>query len=91
MPNKKLESEQRGGMKMPTYGYTDNQESTITFDAKTNPQKITINGINGELNNPDRTAKAIRGYMYLGGVSMFNEYDPTEAIQTLKKGFVEIS
>lgn len=76
---------------MPTYSYTSNKDSTITFDAKTNPQKITITGINGELNNPDTTAKAVRGFMYLGGASMFTEYNPTEALQTLKKGFVEIT
>lgn len=76
---------------MPTYGYTSNKDSTITFDAKTNPRKVTITGINGELNNPDKTAKAVRGYMFLGGAAMFDEYDPTEAIQTLKKGFVQIS
>lgn len=76
---------------MPTYQYTSEQTSTITFDSSTNPRKVTISGINGELNNADLTAKAVRGLMYLGGVGMFNEYDPTEAIQNLKKGFEEVS
>lgn len=76
---------------MPTYQYTSDQSSSITFDSQTSPQKMTINGINGELNDADKTAKGIRGLMYLGGVAMFNEYDPVEALQTLKKGFEEVS
>ena len=76
---------------MPTYRYTDDPNSSITFDSQTNPRKVTISGINGELNDADKTAKGIRGFMYLGGVGMFNEYDPVEAIQNLKKGFEEVS
>ena len=76
---------------MPTYQYTSEQNSTISFDSETNPRKVTISGINGELNDADKTAKAIRGLMYLGGVGMFNEYDPVEAVQNLKKGFEEVS
>ena len=76
---------------MPTYRYTNDPNSSITFDAQTNPRKVTISGINGELNDADKTAKGIRGLMYLGGTGMFNEYDPVEAIQNLKKGFEEVS
>ena len=75
---------------MPTYRYTSEPNSSITFDSQTNPQKMTISGINGELNNADITAKGVRGLMYLGGVGMFNEYDPEEAIQSIKKGFEEV-
>lgn len=76
---------------MPTYQYTNDPNSTITFDARTNPRKMTVSGINGELNNADLTAKGVRGLMYLGGVGMFNEYDPVEAVQNLKKGFEEVN
>lgn len=75
---------------MPTYQYTSETSSNITFDGNSNPYKMTINGINGELNNADITAKGVRGLMYLGGVGMFQEYDPTEAIQNLKRGFEEV-
>lgn len=75
---------------MPTYQYSNEQSSSIAFDVKTNPRKMNITGIDGTINDADATAKAIRGLMYLGGVGMFNEYDPTEAIQTLKKGFREV-
>lgn len=75
---------------MPTYRYKDEQSSSISFTNDTNPQKLNISGINGALNNADITAKGVRGLMYLGGVGMFNEYDPVEAIQNLKKGFEEV-
>ena len=76
---------------MSTYRYVNEKTSTINFDGRTNPQKMTINGINGELNNADTIAKGVRGLMFLGGIGMFNEYDPVEAVQNLKKGFEEVS
>lgn len=74
-----------------TYRYTAQTDSSITFASDTNPAKITVSGINGTISNADKIAKGVRGLMYLGGTAMFNEYDPTEAIQTLRKGFEEVS
>lgn len=74
---------------MPTYQYTSKQTSSIVFDGQTNPTKLTITGINGKITSANTIAKGIRGLMYLGGVAYFNEYDPTEAIQNIQKGFRE--
>lgn len=68
-----------------SYSYTTIGEATVTFDNKSNPAKVTITGIKNT--SATNTANAIAGYMYLGGQSMYEEYDVTEATKTNKQGF----